>query len=120
MNLNHQLNPIYTPQGVCLVSMIEAYSRNPYEVRATRKVSDKVLVKMQNARIIRAKSQTGDSRERYKAAFAGERKTASELEAAMTLKRSAIGWMLRKLVKDGIVRKTGTARGTQVVWEWVD
>ena len=122
MNLNHQLNPIYSPQGLCITTMIEAYARNPYEARVTgqRKVSDKVAVNMQKARAVRAKSQTGDSRDRYKAAFAGERKTARELETAMKLKRSAVGWMLRKLVKDGIVRKTGTARGNQVVWEWID
>lgn len=117
MNLNHQLNPIYTPQGVSLVGMMT------FKLPALRHSSvldhspaqQERITKMQDAAMVSLKERTD---ERYAKAFGGQPRTASELAKAIGISRQGTQQQLRKYAKTGEVLRGNSEGNKEVLWSW--
>lgn len=119
--MNHQLNPIYTPQGVSMASML---TFEPPAVRHSSLIGPAQLTtKQHNHNIkLRAASQAATARRvsaKYKAAFGGEVRTISDLMRELKISRQGVTQQIRKYAKAGaVIRKSKVPHSKEVIWQW--
>ena len=118
MNLNHILNPIYTPQGMSLAKLMtfKPPALRHSSVLDHSPAQQQRITKMQDAAMVTLKERT-DSR--YAKAFDGQPRTASELAKIIGISKQGVGQQLRKYVKTGaVIRGVATPPSREVLWIW--
>ena len=118
MNLNHILNPIYTPQGVSLAKLMtfKPPALRHSSVLDHSPAQQQRITKMQDAAMVTLKERTDA---RYVEAFDGQPRTVTYLAKALKISRQGAFQQLRKYVKTGaVIRGVATTPSSEVLWSW--